>query len=71
MNLVQIMKMLDCDSEFFMLLRSVEEPKIKIYEIIILPVVLCGCETWSFTLNEKHEDCFENVFSDALMLLHF
>jgi hypothetical protein len=28
--------------------------KIKIYETIILPVVLCGCETWSLTLREKH-----------------
>ena len=27
--------------------------KIKIYKIIILPVVLYGCETWSLTLREK------------------
>jgi hypothetical protein len=27
--------------------------KIKIYRNIILPVVLCGCETWSLTLREK------------------
>jgi hypothetical protein len=27
---------------------------IKIYRTIILPVVLCGCETWSFTLRKKH-----------------
>ena len=27
--------------------------KIKIYRIIILPVVLYGCETWSLTLREK------------------
>jgi len=25
---------------------------IKIYRIIILPVLLCGCETWSLTLWE-------------------
>jgi len=25
----------------------------KIYRIIILPVVLCGCETWSLTLMEE------------------
>jgi hypothetical protein len=25
--------------------------KIKIYRTIILPFVLCGCETWSFTLR--------------------
>jgi hypothetical protein len=28
--------------------------KIKIYRTIILPVVLCGCETWSLTLREEH-----------------
>jgi len=28
--------------------------KIKIYRTIILPVVLCGCETWSLTSREKH-----------------
>ena len=27
--------------------------KIKIYRIIILPVVLYGCETWSLTLREE------------------
>jgi hypothetical protein len=28
--------------------------KVKIYKTIILPVVLCGCESWSLTLREKH-----------------
>jgi hypothetical protein len=28
--------------------------KVKIYKIIILPVVLYGCETWSLTLREQH-----------------
>jgi len=27
--------------------------KIKIYRTIILPVLLYGCETWSFTLSEE------------------
>jgi hypothetical protein len=27
--------------------------KIRIYRSIILPVVLCGCETWSLTLMEE------------------
>ena len=27
--------------------------KIKMYRTIILPVVLCGCETWSLTLSEE------------------
>jgi len=33
----------------------------KIYTITILPVVLHGCETWSFTLTEEHRlRVFEN-----------
>jgi hypothetical protein len=28
--------------------------KIRIYETVILPVVLYGCETWSLTLREEH-----------------
>jgi hypothetical protein len=28
--------------------------KIRIYKIIVLPVVLHGCETWSLTLREEH-----------------
>jgi hypothetical protein len=35
--------------------------KIKIYRTTILPVVLCGCETWSLTLREKRRlRMFEN-----------
>jgi hypothetical protein len=35
--------------------------KIKIYKIVILPVVLYGCETWSLILGEKHRlRVFEN-----------
>jgi hypothetical protein len=35
--------------------------KIKIYKIVILPVVLYGCETWSLTLREEHRlRVFEN-----------
>jgi hypothetical protein len=26
--------------------------QIKIYRTVILPVVLCGCETWSLTMTE-------------------
>jgi len=36
--------------------------KIKIYRIIILPAVLCGCETWSLTLREERKlRMFENM----------
>jgi hypothetical protein len=35
--------------------------KIKIYTIVILPVVLYGCETWSLTLKEERRlRVFEN-----------
>jgi hypothetical protein len=26
----------------------------RIYKTLILPVVLCGCKTWSVTLREEH-----------------
>jgi hypothetical protein len=32
--------------------------KIKIYKTIILPFVLYGCKTWSFTLREEHRQGF-------------
>ena len=36
--------------------------KIVIYTIIILPVVLYGCETWSLTLREERKlRVFENI----------
>jgi hypothetical protein len=35
--------------------------KIRIYRMIILPVVLYGCGTWSLTLREEHRlKMFEN-----------
>jgi hypothetical protein len=38
-----------------------KNPKIKIHEPIILPVVPYGCEIWSLTLREKHKlRVFEN-----------
>jgi len=36
--------------------------KIKIHRTVILPVVLCGCETWSLTLREERKlRVFENI----------
>ena len=36
--------------------------KIKIYRIIIFPVVLYGCENWSLTLREERKlRVFENM----------
>jgi hypothetical protein len=41
--------------------RTSRNVKIKIYKTIILPVVLYGCETLSFTLREEHRlGMFEN-----------
>jgi hypothetical protein len=35
--------------------------KVKIYKTIILPVVLCRCETWAVILGEEHRlKVFEN-----------
>ena len=38
--------------------------KIKIYETIILPVVLYGCEAWSLTLREE---CRLRVFENRIL----
>ena len=34
-------------------IQKYKDIKIKVYRTIILPVVLYGCETWSFTLREE------------------
>jgi hypothetical protein len=35
--------------------------KVKIYRVVILPVVLYGCKAWSLTLREEHRlRLFEN-----------
>jgi hypothetical protein len=41
-------------SRIFRLPGGYKNIKIKIYGNIILPVLLCGCETWYLTLKEKH-----------------
>jgi hypothetical protein len=35
--------------------------KIATHRTLILPVVLCGCETWSLTLKEEHTVGVVNV----------
>jgi len=48
------------ESLSFSLLLS-KNLKIKMHRIIILPVVLYGCESWSLTLREEHRlRVFEN-----------
>jgi hypothetical protein len=36
----------------------------KLYSIIILPVVLCGCETWSLTLRKE---CRLRMFENRVL----
>ena len=38
--------------------------KIKIYRTIILPIILYGCETWSFTLRVE---CRLRVFENRVL----
>jgi hypothetical protein len=46
---------------FCLLVCCQKNLKIRIHKIIILPVVLYGCETWSLTLREEHRlKVFEN-----------
>jgi hypothetical protein len=46
---------------FCLLICSLKTQKIKIYKIIILPVLLYGCQTFSLTLREEHSlRVFEN-----------
>jgi hypothetical protein len=42
--------------------------KIKIYRIVILPVVLYGCETWLLTLREE---CRLRVFKNRALRRRF
>ena len=47
-----------------LLSSSLLSKKIKIYRIIILPVVVYGCETWSPTLREE---CRLRVFENGVL----
>ena len=47
---------------YFEVFHPVNFHVFKIYRIIILPVVLFGCETWSLTLREERKPrVFENI----------
>ena len=53
--------LLSFGSESFVFQLAVQNIKIKIYRIIILPIDLYGCETWSLTLGEERRlRMFEN-----------
>jgi len=48
-------------AEYFAFQCDIQSLKMKIYRTVILPVVLCGCETWSLTLREERRlRVFEN-----------
>ena len=51
----------DCETGRVQYNEVSKKLKVKIYRIIILPVVLYGCETWSLTLMEERRlRVFEN-----------
>jgi len=55
-ELYQVRKyLLSFGAEFLSSRLSSKNLKIKIYRIIILPVVLYGCATWSLTLREERK----------------
>jgi hypothetical protein len=45
--------LLSFGAEFFVFHCVIQNLKIRVYRNIILPVVLCGCETWSLILREE------------------
>ena len=45
--------MLSFSAESFVFQFAIRNVKLKIHRTIILPVVLCGCETLSLTLREE------------------
>jgi hypothetical protein len=54
--------LLPLSPEPFVFLLLSKNINITIYKIIILPVVLYGCETWYLTLREEHRlRVFENM----------
>jgi hypothetical protein len=53
--------MLPFGAEHFVLSPAVKNVKVRLHKTIFLPVVLCGCETWSLTVREEHKlRVFEN-----------
>jgi len=56
--------LLSFGAESFVFQLAIQSKKIKIYRITILPVGLCGCETWSLTLTEERS---LRVFENRLM----
>jgi len=54
--------LLSFGAESFVFQVAIQKFEDKIYRIILLPVVLYGCETWSLTLWEERKlRVFENM----------
>jgi hypothetical protein len=53
----ELIKFRECSLPFspksFVFPSHIKNLKIKIYKIVILSLVLCGCETWSLTFTEE------------------
>jgi hypothetical protein len=47
--------LLSFGAEYFVFQFAIQKVKINIYRNVILPVVLCGCVTWSLTLGEERK----------------
>jgi len=53
--------LLSFGAESFALQFAIQKYTITIYRTLISPVVLCGCETWSFSFRgERRLRVFEN-----------
>ena len=56
--------MLSVGAESFVFQFAIQNIKIKMFIILILPVVLYGCESWSLSLREKRR---LRVFEDRVL----
>ena len=54
--------MLSFGAESFVFQFAIQKFKDKVYRTIILPVVLCGCETWSLTLRVFEKRVLRKIF---------
>jgi len=60
--------LLPCGAEPFAFQSAVQKIKVKMYRIIILPVVVYGCLIWSLTLREERRlTVFENMGGEENM----
>jgi hypothetical protein len=64
---VRFICLLSLVPKFFVFPSHIKNLKIKIYKIVILPVVLYGCEASSLILREEHRlRVFENSVEEVI-----